>query len=497
MRKKGSITLSLALLITAFFSAVFAFLEAGRVSGLAANAEISTAQATDTVLASYQRELWQNYRLMFWEAPDGDIPGFTTLESLEKEAIEGDRADSIIGDNYYVLPIHLKDMSVTSYQLVSDKHGEAFREQAEEMMKKNLASTVADDLLDWIAGQDTDDEGDDLEEVVLDVLDNLEDSEAAARAAAEADSADGGSSESSSGTAAEISHIKIEENPLKWVKNVAKNGILAIVMPDSSFSSKAIDSSYSTYTRSLETGNTTVSSDDTALQSVWFYIYLDEYFNDATEDSDDHALDYELEYMIAGKDTDQANLKAVVRKILLMREAANMLYLETHEDKKAEVTTVAGIISAAALSPGLEPLVEQGMLAAWAYAESISDVRILLEGGKVALVKTEEQWHTDLASLPSTVMATEGKDQTKGLSYSNYLEILLASVNTDKLTCRAMDIVENNLDIKMDQMLAYAECDYTYQSDALFWNFVTLGSDSPGAYSFTEQADISFLKLSE
>ncbi len=493
MRKRGSITVFLALLLTCFFSAVFAFLEAGRVSGLAANAEISTAQAGDTVLASYQRELWQDYRLMFWQAADGDIPGFTALVDLQEKAIEGNRENTLLKDNYYVLPVHMTEVSVSSYQLVSDGHGKAFRLQAEEMMKRNMASKVADDLLSWIEGQDTD-ENDDLEEEALGVLETLEDSEAAAKAAAEAASAGEGSGEENpGGTGSVDTSIRIEENPLQWVKNVARNGILAVVMPGGSVSSKAIDTGDSTYSRSLETGNITVTADDTVLQKAWFYIYLDEYFIDATEYSSDHALDYELEYMVAGKDTDQANLKAAVRKVLLIREAANMLYLETHEEKKAEVTAVATVISTAALSPELEPLVEQGMLAAWAYAESVSDVRILLEGGKVTLAKTADQWHTDLTALPSTVMGTEGKDQTKGLSWSNYMEILMAAVNIDKLTCRAMDLMENNLDIKMDQMLAYAECDYTYQADTLFWNFVTLGSNSPGGYSFTEKGTISFI----
>ena len=67
MKKKGSITIFLVMLLTCFFPAVFAFLEAARVSGLKANARISTLQARDTVLASYNRDLWQRYHLLFWK----------------------------------------------------------------------------------------------------------------------------------------------------------------------------------------------------------------------------------------------------------------------------------------------------------------------------------------------------------------------------------------------------------------------------------------------
>ncbi len=496
--KKGSITLFLALMITCFFSAVFAFMEAGRVSGVKANAQLSTMQVRDTVLASYQRQLWQDYRLMFWQAEDGDIPGFTFLASLQEEAIEGNRADTLLADNYYVLPVHLTEVTVSDYQLASDDGGAAFRVEAEEMMKMNMASKVVDDLLTWLDGEDTD-EGDDLEEQALDALDALENAEAAATEASSGDasgeSAGDASGGSTSGTAS--SGVRIQENPLQWVKQVATNGVLTIVMPGQSVSSKAMDTSDSVSNRTLNTGTCEVTDDETTLQKAWFYIYLDEYFYDATESTADHALDYEVEYMIAGKDTDLANLKAVVRRLLLMREAANMLYLETDATKRSEVEAIAAVITTAAFVPEIEPLVEQGLLAAWAYAESLSDVRILLEGGKVSLVKTADQWHTDLASLSSTVMGTEGSEQTKGLTYSQYLQILMATVNTDKLTCRAMDIVEKNLDIRMDQMLAYAKCEYVYQSEPLFWNFVTLGSNTPGTYEFKDETEISFMDIDD
>ncbi len=61
MLRRGSITVFLALLITCFFSAVFGFLEAARVSGLKANSQVTTEQTEDTGLASYQRVLWAEY----------------------------------------------------------------------------------------------------------------------------------------------------------------------------------------------------------------------------------------------------------------------------------------------------------------------------------------------------------------------------------------------------------------------------------------------------
>ncbi len=493
--RRGSITVFLALMLTCFFSAIFAYLEIARVSGLKANSEVSTVQSTDTVLASYNRELWDKYHMMFWEAPDGDIPGFAALESLQQSAVEGNRVTGILhSNNYYVLPVHLAEVTTTGYQLVTDDGGAAFRAQACEMMKLTMAEDAIDDLATWISGSDIEEEEIDLESDALDALDTLE---SAAAAAAEAEGESEGSENASAGSDAASSGIEIRENPLAWVRKVKNNGVLAFVTTEQDISEKAIDTKDCIANRSLSSGNTLVDADSGALDNIlWFYLYLDEYFSDFTESSGDGALDYEIEYMIGGKSSDKDNLKVVVRRLLLTREAANMLFLETNTVRREEAAAVALLLSSVVGLPILEPVVEQGVLAAWAYAESISDVRILLEGGKVKLVKTEDQWHTDIKSLAATVMSTEGKQQTEGLSYSNYLQLLMRTVSKDKLTQRAMDIIEKNLDVKMDQMLCYAECEYVYESSPLFWNFVTLGQNSLGIYRFKDEAVISFLKLS-
>ncbi len=489
MWKRGSITVFVALMLTGFFSAVFAYLEIARVSGLRANSEVSTMQARDTVLASYCRPLWEQYHLLFWEVPDGDMDG---LESLQCEAIEGNRADvSLHTDNFYVLPIHLREVSTTGYQLVTDDGGTAFRSQAAEMMKLTLAEDAVDNLLSWLAGEDTAEPEIDLESDALDALDTLE--TAAAEAAAGAVEGDA----AADADVVVVPDIQIQENPLEWVRQVGENGVLSLIVPEESISDKAIDAEDCIANRTLAVGNTRADSDDALLENAWFYLYLDKYFTDFTESADDHALDYEVEYLIAGKDSDRANVKAVTRQLLLMREGANMLFLETNSEKRATASAVATVICAAALVPELEVVVEQGILAAWAYAESISDLRILMSGGKVRLVKTEDQWHTDITALSSTVLSSEGEQQTEGLAYSDYLMLLMQTTSNEKLTTRAMDVIEHNLDVRMDEMLCYAECAYTYESSSLFWNFVTLGNQSLGSYHFQDETTISFLKLSE
>ncbi len=203
-------------------------------------------------------------------------------------------------------------------------------------------------------------------------------------------------------------------------------------------------------------------------------------------------MDYELEYMIAGKAGDKENLTAVVRRLLLLREAANLTYLESDSQKRKEAAAIASVLSLVVGQPELEEIILQGVLAAWAYAESLSDVRILLEGGSVSLVKTSDQWHTELGSLSSSIYSTSGSEQTTGLTYANYLQMLLWTTGDDLVAQRAMDLIEKSADVKMDQMLARVNYTCEFQATALFWNFVTLGSATVGSYVFSTEATVEF-----
>lgn len=68
-----------------------------------------------------------------------------------------------------------------------------------------------------------------------------------------------------------------------------------------------------------------------------------------------------------------------------------------------------------------------GILAAWAYSESILDVRALLEGRKIAWIKNAEQWTT---GINQTSEAVDGfamaKDCENGWDYMKYLKFLVS-----------------------------------------------------------------------
>ena len=132
------------------------------------------------------------------------------------------------------------------------------------------------------------------------------------------------------------------------------------------------------------------------ISSLFFCQYLLEHFGNAVDQKKENTLSYEMEYILEGKESDQQNLEAVVKKLLLMRSGANYLYLLTDAGKQAEVETLAVSLSTAIALPVLTGLVKQAILVAWAFGEAVMDIRALLDGKRVALIKTHDTWQLDL-----------------------------------------------------------------------------------------------------
>ena len=87
---------------------------------------------------------------------------------------------------------------------------------------------------------------------------------------------------------------------------------------------------------------------------------------------------------------------------------------------------------------------ETAILLGWAYAESVYDVKTLLAGGKVPLLKDRDSWHYSLQAALSGEL-NDGGEEGKGLSYLDYLRIFMTLTDLDLLTVRAMNMVEADI----------------------------------------------------
>ena len=110
-------------------------------------------------------------------------------------------------------------------------------------------------------------------------------------------------------------------------------------------------------------------------------------------------MDYELEYILAGKESDKENLESVVKKLLLLRFVPNYAYIQTDSAMKAEAEAAAATLCTLLAVPPITEAAAQGILLAWAYGESIMDLRSLLKGNRVPLVKSKESWQLQFSRL--------------------------------------------------------------------------------------------------
>ena len=109
---------------------------------------------------------------------------------------------------------------------------------------------------------------------------------------------------------------------------------------------------------------------------------------------------------------------------------------------------------------------ELRLLLAWAYGESIVDVRALLSEKKVAVVKSDATWQLQLSSLVklgTSEDVTEQKDAEGGLSYREYLIGLLLMEEKESLCMRSLDLIESNLSIKTDQCMTKADIQSSFE----------------------------------
>lgn len=162
-------------------------------------------------------------------------------------------------------------------------------------------------------------------------------------------------------------------------------------------------------------------------------------------EKEDHAagrlLDYEIEYILCGRQSDKDNLNEVLFKLILIREGLNLSYLVTDVQKKNECFGLALQLLGYTGNMVLIKAAQYFIMSIWAYAESVMELRELYAGESIATVKNADNWITDIntvissgaAGLKTSLFSDKNKagketGSTAGynsLDYMDYMRILL------------------------------------------------------------------------
>lgn len=164
----------------------------------------------------------------------------------------------------------------------------------------------------------------------------------------------------------------------------------------------------------------------------------------------DHFFQREVEYILNGGLTDQENRKKTASDLRTLRLPFNFAHIYTDEIKRSALAAAAET-----LTPGpAAPLTQAALATAWAYAESTNDAELLLKGFRVPLNKDGSSWAIDLENIieetaksgePASLDHVIHPKENKGLSYDQYLRVLLFLEDNDLMTARILDLIQINM----------------------------------------------------
>lgn len=419
--KRGEITAFLSLVFVLLVSFITAMLESTVIQVSKNQKRLDVDRAIFSVFGEYEKNLLEEYEIL---AIDGSY-GTDTFQETN------------ITDHMRYYGTGNIQHEITGIQYLTDLNGSGFREQVIAYMEQIYGIEFIRGLVgNTGAWEDQEVQGDEASRQEGEVSTELE------HILTENESS-----------------LPGENNPLPHIEELKKSSLLELVLPkEFQLSDKQISLEEQAGGRGLRHGRGSFAirqGMDGIEKRLLFHEYLLIKFGNATTPKGENRnLQYELEYILGEKGQDAENLEAVVKKLLAIRFGMNYLYLQSDAAKQAEAEALALTLSSLVALPIITGAVKQALLAAWAFGESVVDLRSLLSGKKAALVKNSTNWQLSLSSLltlGTTEDAQEGMNAEEGLSYVDYLRILMFLKNEDALTMKALDRVEQNIRVERNQ----------------------------------------------
>ena len=461
------LTVYLALTMTVILSLCLALIEGARQNAVFLEAECVADIGLQSTLAEYHRELLEQYNLFAIDSSYGGVvPRVDSTKEHLKQYLEKNLStDDVLLDWLLYrdfLGMKLEEAKVTKVSILTDDKGSVFRRRAAEAVWDDMNLNLFWELQGWMKV---------VESEKLTERDIAAEKQRLDKKLKEYD-----------GEEVQISEtewIAIEvENPTEALEKKRKEGILKWVVPDAEKLSNTTLSMDTLIMARMETGNVNqgnvklseLSESEELLERFFFQEYLLRYMGHYGAESEEDALTYQVEYLVTGKNNDLNNLRNVVNVIFAVREVANTSYIMTDQEKTAIAEVLGTALAAAMTIPEAGSILKMILLYGWAFAESIHDMKCLMSGGKVPLMKTKATWYYDLDKALK-MESSSGNSYLDGLSYEDYLRILMMLQKKDVLTARAMNMVEadirqtpGNQNFRLDGCLDYMEACIKIQS---------------------------------
>lgn len=459
MQANGSITVYLALVLTVLLSVLLTVIEAARTNAIRFQAECVTDMALQSALAEYHREILEQYDLFLTDVSYGTSEnGYGLLEAhiwnYLNENLSADEAVTF-GKPKDLLGMSAEEANVLRSTGAADQNGEIMEKLAAEYILDRYGMDGLSDIGPEV--QIVENKG-----LLKNTMEQKRQQNERAIKAVDT------TVEDSEGKKKKIP----VNNPADHVNSRRGSaGILSMVTGGKTISDKNIrPEDYISHRTVCERDGYLQEQEALSMaEELAFQEYLMEKCGNYLELKENGALDYQMEYLIGGKSSDKENLRFVVNRLLLLRETANFMYLMQDSAKQAEAEAMAAALAVVILFPELKDLIKLSILIAWSYAESVNDVRILLDGGKVPIFKDSGSWKLGLKSaLKLDIPNSDQSGGQEGLSYQMYLRLFLAFVGKYDRNFRFMDVVEMDIRLtKGNEIFCLDHCVHDFEAETV------------------------------
>lgn len=490
-KSRGSLTIFAALSLMLVSQFIFIMIEAARYVEIDKISEIKARSQMESVFAEYCRPLWEEYHLLGLQLGEQEVRDQIKL-LIDLDAYGG--KDSFL-NNMNLIRLGFDDMNLDSYEVLTDDYGGAYEAEIASYMKKNIAYEMARKMHDDFSALEnltgSSDYSDSSLDDAVEVIKNRENYKAEEKKSKATPAPLCAGEEkvkiivnktTNSYESKSTSKTK-EDSTLSDVLTIKNKGVLSLVLSSEAqnkLSKKSINLDGVVSNRTLKAGRNVSQHEEGWMDKILLELYMENYMSCYTAQKTNRPLCYEYEYLLSGKETDVENLKSVVNQILAIREAANFAYILSDATKMQEVTALATAIAGATLNPIGIALVEGGLIAAWAYCESILDLRALLVGDKIPYIKSPRTWTSGLTYIVNLLNGSvKAISDPAGASYVGYLGFLYLSRNRKQRTYRAMDLqelylhgIEGYENVRMDELICYGSGNISYNYNMLYLDYI-------------------------
>ena len=485
MRVKGSITIFLSLALLFVIALIGSLLESARVTVAGEVALDNSYLAEQNILAEYQRELWNDYHVFFVDASllNGEEGAIKLANSYMDKMMPGGKGD-YLGTTASFTSLNFKEN-------MTENDCYFFTKQAAAYMKYGAAAGVGKKLINNANLIKTAEDGTDtlrkglkikveaekklielerekkkLEEKANDIKKGAENIKEIIGTEVQAQSKSGllGIEEAERSESSNQIHTKMVEKPKAMAKKIevqddtpkytekevadakkkykesqknlddatgdgsARGTLSFFISGDKKISKRKISSTAWGEVQTEKEEKTDLV--EKGLLILYAKAHFKNFLSKVKEDDKKEALRYGLEYLIAGKESDEANLSSVANRIFGLRTIVWYGYFLTRKDKMAEAEAIAAAIASVLALPAAIEIIKYGIVMGWSMDEARKEVKSLLKGDDIPL-------------LP-------GKSEGLKLKYQSFLDSFLV-IASGKLPIRMVKLIEQNIKLRYYQ----------------------------------------------